>query len=315
MKYKINLFLVIIIIITLISCEESEIGIKKNSHRIKEIIKQRVSSSAVDEKTLFTYNEEKIVKIEYLYKFEEEWELMEFDSIVYTDNKIIITHYYEVSDGPAISEKEELIIRDNKIIEATLFYYSQSFEPTDKVVYGYEGKNVVKAEYFSYHNENWVLRDKDELSYDDNLVIEYCSYTIDYEGNSYLDYKEIFSYENKRLVEWYRSYPTDSENWINSLKFEYLYQGNLQMESAIYDFVDNEWVYDYSFYYNYNEFDYLEKEELVTTTKTYTYEKGHGNYSLFIITPVYRRYNLPSPKSDNDDNKYKESFYHYIYLF
>jgi hypothetical protein len=306
MKLTSLLIKLIAIILILNSCEENngiiDEKITKNisgdNLRVIERLQQSTLSSGGSSsyKTNYFYNDEKMIEVKEYYEDQYEgWELNYRSGIEYQGNKIIISEYYGDDVDPF--RKVEFIVDNDKILEALLYTNDYGeLKLVSETVYSYSWSgDIIKAEYYSSYNGEWILRQMKELIYTNNLISEYMEYSYDFEGNVSLVDKEGFSYESDRLVEWI-DYDYEYGSWENYLKIEYNYSGVLISDVSNFLFENNEWKYNQTYYYFYNDNGVLLEEEYESRKINYYYEVGEGNYSLLIADPLYERHSLPRTK-------------------
>jgi hypothetical protein len=307
MKLTSHLIKLITILLILNSCEETngiiDEKVTNNSGdnlKVKERLQQWTLSSGDTSyyKTNYFYNEEKMIEVSvFYYDPYAGLELIRRSEIEYGGNKVIIYKYNKNESDPY--RKIEFTVDNEKILEAELYTNDYGgLELDSKTVYSYSWSgDIIKAEFYEMYNEDMLLRGKSELKYTNNLMTEYLSYYYDTQGNIFLSDKEIFSYESDRLVEWIDyDYDYDYDSWENYMKFEYNYKGILINDASVYFYENNNWEYDQTYNYSYNNNGVLLEEEYEDMIISYSYDLGKGNYSLLLADPLYERYCLPRTK-------------------
>ena len=137
---------------------------------------------------VFTYNGDKITKVEWFYNGELE------QKYVCTYNgenidEIIEYNYYNGSEE--LDRKYEFSYTNGNLTEMLGFYYDDGvWENSYKDVYTYSGNKVIQIDDYDYYNDTWELDDTEYFSYNSQGLLESIS-----ESGEGWTWEEIYTYE------------------------------------------------------------------------------------------------------------------------
>lgn len=140
---------------------------------------------------VYTYNGDKIVKVEYL----NNGELNYMYVCTYRgDNIDEIIEYDYYNGNEELDYKYTFSYTNDNLTEMIGMYRSNEiWVNSSKYVYLYSGKNVIQIDYYDYSNENWELEDSTNFSYNSLGVLE----SISQSGEDWT-WEEIYTYEEGR---------------------------------------------------------------------------------------------------------------------
>ncbi len=162
-------------------------------------------------KSIFTYNGDKLVKIE---SFRNE-ELDERYVFTYDGGNLKEAIEYEYNNGTEeMDHKYEFSFSGDKLTEILAFYYNDGvWENSDREVYLYSGNKVIQIDDYDYDNDSWELNYSEFFSYNSLGLLE----SISESGDGWTE-EEIYTYEkgigNYKLLQlgeygwYYINYPT-----------------------------------------------------------------------------------------------------------
>lgn len=141
MKRKTILSCMVLFGLSFIACEEDENAISKNTHRIKETI--RISTYAGEShKTIYTYNNEKIIEVSEFYELDGKSWVNDSKSIIeYNDDDFVISDYFFEYDSWELYSKYEFNFSDGLLREIIHIDFEDEYGPCHKEVFIYSGKN------------------------------------------------------------------------------------------------------------------------------------------------------------------------------
>lgn len=257
----------------LISCTKNENPDPenpKNEYRIKEILRQEGGKDF--SKTIFTYEGEKLVKKQLI-------PLQPIEDLAYTE----IFSY----DGKTVTRVEEGMVKaktvtefdGTKIVSETHFIGENgTFILSKKDRYNYEEEKLLSIEITIYSDSDSTKSYIDFL-YSDDKLMENVTWVHDENGIKEILSKRQYEYMNEKvaLIKYFQKDDSDlGLQW----KVEYKYSGDDVVSKYNYRMrYDGEFVIFGAYYYDYNEYGYLEKENYNYTETYYTYEEGIGNAS------------------------------------
>lgn len=146
---------------------------------------------------VFTYNGDKIIKIESFDNDELEYKYV----CTYIGENIDEIVEYEYNDGvEELDYKYEFSYVNGNLSEVlALNYYNGVWEISDKDVYTYSGNKVIQIDDYDYYNDTWELDDSEYFSYNSLGLLESIS-----ESGEGWTWEEIYTYEegigNYRLL-------------------------------------------------------------------------------------------------------------------
>ncbi|WP_439151825.1 hypothetical protein, partial [Winogradskyella sp.] len=165
-----------------------------------KVVETKSSSPYGTFRQVFTYNGDKIMKVERLYNDELEEKYV----CTYNGDKIDEIIEYDYYNGnEEFNYKYEFSYTNDNLTEVLEFYYDNGdevWENSDREVYSYSGNKVIRIDDYDYDNDgNWELDESTNFSYNSLGLLE--SITQSGEGWSW---EEIYTYEeglgNYRLI-------------------------------------------------------------------------------------------------------------------
>ncbi len=162
-------------------------------------------------RTVFTYDVNKIVKVENLYNGELNYKYV----FTYNGGDLVEVVEYDYNDGvEELEDKYELSYSGGNLSEILRSYYNNGeWMNSDKDVYLYSGNKVIQIDDYDYYNDTWELEYSEYFSYNSLGLLE----TVSESGEGWT-WEEVYTYEegigNYRLLQgdgaWYyiHNYPT-----------------------------------------------------------------------------------------------------------
>jgi len=300
---KLNLFLIILLLCLNFLCSDDQ---KSNSqpYRINRITIYQ------DEQYQFYYKDERLNCIEYFDYQDDQWCLYAKDSIKYDNTTVTVTSLLlEQSDN--------------------------TFKEISKIIYTRTNQRISEITEYEYFQENWIPYYKATYQYQNDELVSYQEYYVDFEGNP--NYESELIYENNQLTTIHQYYCAsgrcDSNNQILfeyendqlSIRTDYFYSGTCWKEQnqTVYEWTNNK-INSMDFYenknedwqlvmnkeFNYNQSGRLDLVNVIYLNETeyseigYQYEEGEGNAEFF---------RPPQINLNQEPNLTKESYQRQLY--
>jgi hypothetical protein len=266
--------------LTFTGCSNDDDGERQTTvaYRVAEILSTETSGSNLyEDKTLYTYIDERLTEVINLDKENGTWEDDRKTEFEYNGDWVSSTRYDKEGNDwvyQDMQSSQEMKIVNGKVMEIR----ESSFNYSYREVFTYSGDKIINVDRF-YNGE---LHYKLVITYNGDNLDEIIEYDYD-NGTEELDYKYEFSYTNGNLTEVLGFYYGEGV-WNNSDRDVYTYSGNKVTKIDDYDYYNDSWELDDSEYYTYNSMGLLESisesGQGWTWEEIYTYEDGIGNYKL-----------------------------------
>lgn len=259
-------------------------------YRIKQILINTNADDVNDKKTVFTYNEDKLVNYtDYKLESSGDWNDTEKTKITYTNDRATATQYRNQAAIWALTNKSVYTIQNGLIMEETYFYDNHgTLEPYWKYTYQYTGTSL--SAWHSYYDISGTGNQdfKAKYIYTNKQLTESKEYELDYNDEWFEAIKNTFSYQDNALIK-VLNYNLDANNeWQNNRKIilNYVEDNVSQMECLDWNSNSNLWESSYLCTYKYDANNYLtEVLDSYGHKTTYEYEEGTGNAKLFWYYP------------------------------
>lgn len=156
-----------------------------------KIMEIKNTYSNVVYRQVFTYNGDKIIKVE---RFDN-GELEEKYVCTYNgDNIDEIIEYDYYNGNEEMDYKYTFSYTNGNLTEVLAFYYEDGvWENSDREVYSYSGNKVIRIDDYDYYNGTWELDDSTNFSYNSLGLLE----SISQSGEGW-SWEELFTYEEGR---------------------------------------------------------------------------------------------------------------------
>jgi len=234
------------------------------NNRMTELIYRDIASNDIKKKITAEYTGNKARVIHY-YKHGENFEIWSFHDRFFDGANLIETRSYDESEPGYPFTGRTVYTYSNNLLSEQISYGSEDIsDPRHKTKYYHEEGKVVKHEYYSFENNQYVIKDKSSYEYENGQLSRVVGYHL-----------------------WL-------EEWIISGKSEYSYEGN-KVIIQDFDYQDEEWLLEYRVEAvldnagNTIELTEIDKYDNMVKL-VLTYESGTGNFDGIILEPVYEFY-------------------------
>jgi hypothetical protein len=278
----------IVLVATMFSCEEDDSNIipdNGNSKRIKEIIKE--NDIYVDDllKTVFTYQDDKLVlMMEYKWGTNDWYEFSKTEFSYIGNEATEINQYYEVADGQWRTSTKRIYTIENGLITNVLSYSydKNNWVEDQQYIFEYSNSKLIGSKIYEFGTQYAA----EEFIYQNNNIHKILSYGLNENQTRELGSEGIFTYENNKILNFEETYFDFDNVWKNQNKevYSYIDERISKITWFYWSSYSDNWEEDYSYDYFYDSDGLLteqRKDVYGATRYTYTYEDGEGNAKLF----------------------------------
>lgn len=284
---KITLFFISLLLF--ISCNDDEIeNTPDKDFRIKEIITND------NYKFSFTYEENKLIKIDYLNDFSSGgWEFMDRRmELKYSGNQIIHEVYDKyLGNSVELIEKYVITLQDDKIIKRER-YIGSDVEPTRTHTYEYSNDKLITSLIHSTYPDSYS---KDNYLYNSsNNLTDMINYH-DNDGEWEETYKFSLNYDNNKVF-YLTEYHIDGDEWVgwDRREFEYSDEKLTHQKFFHWNTTTNSW----DFYEDiYMDFYYDGNDNLKTVDQYFNYHPENIKVDIYYEEGIGNTFDILPPQS------------------
>ena len=287
---KIIYLLSIVLVATMISCEEDEnvTPDDSNSFRIKEILENEEGQQY---KTVFNYQDNLLVSTTKYFLDGSDWTEDSKMEYTYSGNLVTGIHqYYENTYGWRMGYKMVYNIENNLLTDVVSYRNDEgTYVKHDEKIFEYSDSKLINVKYY----EEETLIGEIDINYQDNMIKESLENFYGHES------KTVFTTSSNKYVKYQVYDKNESNEWEEGDYMEFNYLGDKINKTTYYDwFSDSGYEKQDDTYYYYDSNGLLIEIDVTlddySYTYSYSYESGKGNakviyngVNVYGITPTF----------------------------
>ena len=279
--------IVVFLLLTVSACKKKDDGTLTFDHRI--ISSSSYFNNVLEDKTTFEYSGNKISKAtssEYSNGISSGSEVYNF---TYPSATTIHGTSSSTSGNQTTTGTVDITLSNNRVTESIMVSGSEK----NKTTFTYNSDGTVNKISSYYFTTTWVLSSDMTFTYTSGKLTQLS--TIGYSGTTTSESKYVYSYTGDELKDEIRSYKQTGGTWVESNKSVYTYTAGKISKIAEYYKSGTTWMASSSQDFTYDSDGNLIKESSTTDRTEYTYEKGSGNYLIFVNAFGDNNYLYPTP--------------------
>lgn len=311
---RFQLFSLILIVFLSLACEKDSDKelIPEDYQRVKDIIFQR--DDLPYRKLEFTYDENKLVRIEYFFKTDTSWKQDYLSEFSHHDGGFTQEYYFLTSEGLKYKHKNIYSIENDKLVKDVYYVGSRNeWYLNSKWSYSYENDRLTSYKIFKYTDDTWKERASAYFSYENSQIKKHTYYEV-HDNELLLTDMDTFYWADNKLVhyiDYNRKYGQIELNAKSNFTYIDDKTTKIELQARRHD----DWEFYKYTYYEYNEMGLLVSERVHWGDEmVITYEAGKGDFGIVYYMPEEIVFNKPRFKSTEEGKTREHKVYEPQYI-